>query len=93
MAMSSDCGINRELIWLYKVLLMFQGRSIMQRVFSRLRKIALGLLAFLLLQYIVLSLPIYLESRWAMDGALWPILILIGLLYAVSACLAMQRRA
>jgi hypothetical protein len=90
--MSSDCGINRELIWLYKVLLMFQGRSIMQRAFSRLRKIGLGLLAFFLLQYIVLSLPLYLESRWAINGALWPIVILIALLYALAAWLAMQQR-
>jgi uncharacterized membrane protein len=72
---------------------MFQRRSILQRAFTRVRQIVLGLLTFFLLQYIVFSLAQYLENHWAMNAALLPILILIVLLYAASAWLALQRRA
>ena len=57
---------------------MFQRRSIMQRAYRRLCKIALGLSGFFLLQYLIFSLPFDLGNRPLLH-ALWPIACLIVL--------------
>lgn len=69
---------------------MFQRRSIAHRVFGVVRKIAFGLGAFLLLQYVIFSLPHYLDQNGLLSGAMWPIVFLIAIAYAASAVVFLQ---
>ncbi|WP_297576307.1 hypothetical protein [uncultured Deefgea sp.] len=69
---------------------MFQSRSIVQRLWFRLRQVLLGLAGFFLLQYLLFILPQKLGNNLTLTGAMLPILLLIFLAYAFAALIVIR---